>query len=226
MKRDLFITNDGSHSIMVPDLNLSYHSKHGAIAESVHVFIQAGWDYIVPTIQQNTITVFEMGLGTGLNALLTLIKSENQAIKTHYISLEAEPIDTAFITALNYCQQLERPDLQGVFEKLHSCEWNKDNEIIPNFIFKKIQASLLHGVPAQNIQLLYFDAFAPEAQPELWTENVFRELYQQMNPEGILVTYCSKSIVRKAMMAAGFTVTKIPGPRGKREMVRAIRNAE
>jgi tRNA U34 5-methylaminomethyl-2-thiouridine-forming methyltransferase MnmC len=222
MEKELFITNDGSHSILVPHHNLSYHSKHGAISESMHVFITAGFDYLINNISLPSITIFEMGFGTGLNALLTLMKAETLKQRIEYITIETDPLDTHTIRNLNYCQQLQRPDLQTVFDTMHNCAWNQNQSIIPNFQFKKTNASLLEGIPAQKINLVYFDAFAPDAQPELWTENVFHSLYQQMEPNGILVTYCSKSIVRKAMTAAGFTVTKIPGPHGKREMVRAF----
>jgi tRNA U34 5-methylaminomethyl-2-thiouridine-forming methyltransferase MnmC len=222
MEKELFITNDGSHSILVPKHNLSYHSKHGAIAESMHVFLAAGFDYIIKNESSPSITIFEMGFGTGLNALLTIMKAEALKQRIEYITIETDPLDSYTIKNLNYCQQLQRPDLQAVFETMHNCAWNQNQSIIHNFQFKKIKASLLEGIPAQKINLVYFDAFAPDAQPELWTESNFHNIFQQMEPNGILVTYCSKSIVRKAMMAAGFTVIKIPGPHGKREMVRAI----
>ncbi len=224
MEKELIITKDGSHSILLPSENLSYHSKHGAIAESIHVFLAAGLDYVVKNNNLDSIRIFEMGFGTGLNALLTLMEAEKLKQRIDYITIETEPLDIPTVKNLNYCKQLQQPDLQTVFETLHNCAWNEEQLISPFFQFKKIKQSLLNEIPAQKINLVYFDAFAPDAQPELWTESNFHNIFQQMETNGILVTYCSKSIVRKAMIAAGFTVTKIPGPHGKREMVRAICN--
>ena len=221
MKKEIILTSDHSHSIAVPAMNVTYHSTHGAIQESMHVFIESGLNHIAAGKDQ--ISIFEMGFGTGLNALLSIGEAEKKQQKIYYEAIEADPLEANIYTLLNYCEQLNRPDLQPLFELLHCCEWNTTIEITPYFSFKKNLISLSDFLTTRKFDLIYFDAFAPEVQPELWTPGVFKKLYELMNPGAILTTYCSKSIVRKAMAEAGLTVTKIPGPPHKREMVRAIR---
>ncbi|MBI5859132.1 MAG: tRNA (5-methylaminomethyl-2-thiouridine)(34)-methyltransferase MnmD [Sphingobacteriales bacterium] len=227
MVRKIILTDDGSHSISVPELNVTYHSVHGAIQESMHVFIEAGLYGSGRLQRPDPISILEIGFGTGLNALLTLIEAEKTGIKIHYEALELYPLSEE-IRSLNYCQQLNRQNLQQIFEQMHSCEWEKDIAVSDNFILQKKKYNLLNlstclaGRQAyQPINLIYFDAFAPAAQPELWTKEVFDKMYSLLAPGGILVTYCSKADVRRAMIAAGFSVEKIPGPPHKREMLRA-----
>lgn len=223
MKKDLIVTADGSHTIAAPGINATYHSVHGAISESMHVFIDAGFHYLLKyQMAFNSLPVFEMGFGTGLNALLTLIAAEKNKQPIFYETIEPFPLELSTFKLLNYCTILQRPGLQTAFDLLHECEWNKAIVITPYFTFKKINSELGKYSGSTNFNLIYFDAFAPTVQPELWTTEMFKKLYVRMDTNGVLVTYSSKSIVRKAMQAAGFTVTKIPGPHGKREMVRAI----
>lgn len=203
-------------------MNVTYHSQHGAIQESMHVFIHAGLEPIV-NLQLPIIKILEMGFGTGLNALLTLIEAEKLHQKIEYTTLELYPIEEEKVMSLNYCKQLNRQDLQTVFSQLHQCEWEKDVAITPFFTLKKNRTNLINLSTYQLFNLVYFDAFAPNAQPELWTQQVFEKIITMMEPGGMLVTYCSKGEVRRAMQAAGFIVEKIPGPPGKREMVRALR---
>ena len=223
--RQLIITKDGSHTVSIPEMNVTYHSHHGAIQESTHVFIEAGLKYALNTMTVPGIHIFEMGFGTGLNALLTLIEAEKMQKPVHYTSIELYPLQESEIKALNYCEQLKRTDMEPVFQLLHHCEWEKEISITPFFSIHKLKNSLLNFTTPKLQNLVYFDSFAPAAQPEHWTKEIFEKLFSILSPGGILVTYCSKSIVRKAMQAAGFFVTKIPGPRGKREMVRAIRKS-
>jgi len=225
MQRQLIITKDGSHTISIPGMNVTYHSHHGAIQESRHVYINAGFNYLLDTMKIPTIHIFEVGFGTGLNALLSLIEAEKQQQAVHYTTIELHPLNEPELNSLNYIEQLKRTDLLPAFQRLHLCEWEKDVRVTPFFTIHKINNSLLNfnTPPLQN--LVYFDSFAPAAQPEHWTTGVFENLFSILSPGGILVTYCSKSIVRKSMQAAGFLVTKIPGPQGKREMVRAIRKS-
>jgi len=225
MQRQLIITKDGSHTISVPEMNVTYHSHHGAIQESMHVFINAGFDYLVNTMKTPDIHIFEVGLGTGLNALLTLIEAEKLQQPVYYTAVEMYPIDEIELNSLNYMKQLNRSDLLPAFQWLHQCEWEKGVPISPFFTIHKLHQSLLNFTTPTLQNLVYFDSFAPAAQPEHWTKEVFEKLFSALLPGGILVTYCSKSIVRKAMQAAGFVVTKIPGPQGKREMVRAFRKS-
>ena len=222
MQRKLILTGDGSHTISMPELNVTYHSIHGAIQESKHVFIEAGLKSLLP-VEGTALNVFEMGFGTGLNALLTIIESERLQRKIYYETVEQFPVDNGEVRSLNYCEQLDREDLQPIFEQLHSCEWEKKVNITENFGFNKSRTNLLNLETSETFELIYFDAFAPNTQPELWTNEIFEKMFAMLEPGGILVTYCSKGDVRRAMQAAGFIVEKHPGPRGKREMIRALR---
>lgn len=220
MLRQPIITKDGSNTISIPEMNVTYHSHHGAIQESMHVYINAGLKYAADMLEMTDIFIFEMGFGTGLNALLTLIEAEKEQRKIHYTTVELFPLQADEIILLNYFEQLQSKDLKPVFQQLHQCEWEKDISISPFFTLKKIRIDLFNLSTYQPFNLIYYDAFAPSAQPHLWTKDVFEKLYNMLLPGGILVTYCSKSDVRRAMQAAGFIVKKIQGPRGKREMVR------
>ena len=221
MKREIFITGDGSHSISVPVLNVAYHSVYGAIQESLHVFINAGYYGSSRLQRPDPYKIFEVGFGTGLNALLTLIEAERTKTNIHYETVELYPLAEEEVNELNYCDHIHRPDLKNVFKQLHSCEWEKEVLITENFVFKKKNIDLENHLKTQQFNLIYFDAFAPNAQPELWTKEVFDKMYSMLLPGGMLVTYCSKGDVRRAMMAAGFEVEKLQGPPRKREMLRA-----
>jgi tRNA U34 5-methylaminomethyl-2-thiouridine-forming methyltransferase MnmC len=220
MTREIINTADGSHTVSIPEMNITYHSRHGAIQESTHVFINAGLKY-----SSGDLHIFEMGFGTGLNALLTLIEATEQHRNIFYETIEPFPLLAMEAATLNYCRQLQRPDLQPVFDQLHQCEWDKPVAVTPLFTFKKHNVSLINYSTSQPINLLYFDAFAPTEQPELWTTAIFTQLYNMMAAKSTLVTYSSKADVRRAMQAAGFLVEKIPGPYGKREMVRAVKQS-
>jgi len=219
MQRKLILTGDGSHTISMPELNVTYHSIHGAIQESKHVFTEAGLKSLI-LAEAAQLNIFEVGFGTGLNALLTIIEAEKLQKKIHYETVEPLPLDRNETRSLNYCKQLNREELQPVFEQLHSCEWEKTTNITANFRFKKTRSNLLNFETSETFKLIYFDAFAPNAQPELWTKEIFEKMFAMLEPGGILVTYCSKGDVRRAMQAAGFIVEKLPGPKGKREMIR------
>ena len=222
MKKEIILTADGSHSIRVPEMNVTYHSVHGAIHESLHVFIEAGLKSLI-LADATRLNIFEMGFGTGLNALLTIIEAEKLQREIYYETVEQFPLNNNETGSLNYCKQLDREDLQPIFEQLHSCEWDKKTNITANFRFKKTRSNLLNFETSETFKLMYFDAFAPGAQPELWTKEIFEKMFAMLGPGGVLVTYCSKGDVRRAMQAAGFIVEKLPGPKGKREMIRAAR---
>ncbi len=222
MERQIIPTADGSVTISIPASGVTYHSKHGAIQESMHVFIEAGLHYILSkSITHNPLRILEMGFGTGLNALLVLQESILTGLPVHYETIEAFPLENVVYTRLNYCDQLQAPELQSQFLRLHESAWDITHSISDRFSFVKRNTTLEKFSSSGSFDLIFYDAFAPSAQPELWTEAVFRKLFDLLNPGGILTTYCSKGDVRRAMMAAGFTVEKIPGPPGKREMVRA-----
>ena len=229
MLRDIILTKDGSHSITVPDMNVTYHSIHGAIQESLHVFIEAGLKNTPLPASGQPLRLLEMGLGTGLNALLTLMEAEKMKQPVHYTALELFPLTPDQVAALNYCEQLHREDLRPLFNQLHHSPWEQETAISTDFTLLKTRSDLVAFTPLLTADtlyhLVYFDAFAPGAQPELWTPAVFAKLFALIAPGALLVTYCSKGDVRRAMLSAGFTVEKIPGPPGKREMLRARKPA-
>lgn len=222
MKREKLVTADGSHTVRIEEMNVTYHSTHGAVQESMHVFIDAGLREAAT--EERNIHIFEMGFGTGLNALLTIAYAADNNLRINYEAVEAFPLVEMEPAEFNYTDQMNRKDLTPIFEALHRSEWNTPNTITANFQLTKHQCKLENlPAPQQPFDLVYYDAFAPGAQPELWTETVFRQLADMMNTDGVLVTYCSKGDVRRAMIAAGFIVEKIPGPPGKREMLRAFK---
>jgi len=233
MNREIVVTQDGSHSIHLPDINVTYHSKFGAMQESMHVFISAGLQYAAARLAApGPLCIFELGFGTGLNALLTAAETERAGLQVYYETVEPFPLNMAEAGQLNYCGQLQRTDLKPLFEQLHQSDWNRETTLAPHFMLRKWSSSLQDWLNSKTataggrpgINIIYFDAFAPEVQPELWTSGIFGSLYPLVAPQGVLVTYCSKTEVRRALQAAGFTVEKIPGPRGKREMLRAIKS--
>jgi tRNA U34 5-methylaminomethyl-2-thiouridine-forming methyltransferase MnmC len=221
MERVIQLTADGSHTVAVPGMHVTYHSIYGAIQESMHVFIESG---LKPLLLHNyeTIHIFEMGFGSGLNALLTLQQAMRHGQKMYYYAVELCPLQADEYTSLNYTAQLQNDLLRPYFIQLHECAWEKDIIIHPLFTLHKTNQSLLHLSTYQFFNLIYFDAFAPNAQPELWTQEVFKKMFHFLTEKGVLVTYCSKGDVRRAMVTAGFSVEKLSGPPGKREMIRAI----
>jgi tRNA U34 5-methylaminomethyl-2-thiouridine-forming methyltransferase MnmC len=222
MDLQIIPTADGSVTISIPASGVTYHSKHGAIQESMHVFIGAGLHHILSkAITRNPLRILEMGFGTGLNALLVLQESIRTGLPVVYETIEAFPLENVVYSQLNYCAQLQAPELQPMFLQLHEAAWDTTNTITTGFSFIKRNTTLEKFSSPGSFDLIFYDAFAPSAQPELWTEEVFRKLYGLLHPGGFLTTYCSKGDVRRAMMAAGFSIEKIPGPPGKREMVRA-----
>jgi tRNA U34 5-methylaminomethyl-2-thiouridine-forming methyltransferase MnmC len=224
MQRNLIVTKDGSHTVAIPEWEVSYHSVYGAVQESLHVFIEAGFRHWW-SLHENAsqCVVFEMGFGTGLNALLTTLEARRRQRKVIYETVEPFPLEMEIVEKLNYCYALEESFWQPVFNSLHTCDWNSIQPITNFFSFKKEKILLKNYSPSEPIDVLFYDAFAPAAQSELWTQEVFEKLLAMLAPGGILVTYCSKSNVRRAMQAAGFHVEKVPGPIGKREMLRGSR---
>ena len=214
----LQITKDGSHTIHVSSMNVTYHSLHGALQESMHVFIEAGLHFQLR--DRNNLAILEMGFGTGLNALLSLIAAVENKKQVHYTAVELFPIPSSIASQLNYPSLLGNEELKTPFMALHNCDWGREVNISPYFTLQKLNVSL-PDMPPGKFDLVYFDAFAPAAQPELWTRQVFRMMYENMNQKAVLVTYCAKGEVRRAMQSSGFIVDKLPGPSGKREMMRA-----
>lgn len=218
MNRRLLVTKDGSKTIEIPELELTYHSRHGALQESIHVFVEAGLRYFK---DRSKIEVFEMGFGSGLNALLALEFSMKTGIAISYEGFEKYPVEASLYNAMDYPKLLEDPSLETSYKMLHECEWNEVHTITDQFRFLKRIADIHIDSPKMNADCIFFDAFAPSAQPELWTKLIFSKLYDSMKSNSILVTYCSKSSVQRAMKEVGFEIEKLPGPKWKREMIRA-----
>lgn len=219
MERTILLTNDGSSTVQLAGSGESYHSRHGAIQESRHVFIDAGLDWFVknnPGIQ--TIKVFETGFGTGLNTLLTCQYAKAHSLDIVYETVELYPLTTEETAALNYSTLLGDEEL---FKQMHLAPWGTSAGITSGFHLTKHKESVTGYSSHNKYHIIYHDAFAPDSQPELWTEDLFHNLYNMTEPGGILLTYCSKVVVRKALQVAGFEVKKVPGPWGKREMLRA-----
>lgn len=218
MERRLELTGDGSHTIRIPSMHTAYHSRFGAVQESMHVFIEAGFRYYARE-KNGPIRIFEMGFGTGLNALLTMLAANNRPV--WYEAVEAFPLEEEIAAGLNYYERLGGKEVGDWFEKLHRCSWNVPVEIKRDFTLVKHLTLLEEYHPDQQFDLVYFDAFDPDVQPALWTVDLFSRLSGSMKAGGILVTYSSKGAVQRALRAAGFAVEKLPGPPGKREIVRA-----
>lgn len=229
MKPSLIKTEDGSHSLFIKDLNEHYHSIHGAIQESKHVFINAGLKQILPK-KPLTISILEIGLGTGLNALLTFMESEQFAGTINYTALEAFPIDRELAKELNYPELLghselnNEANLRSIFNTLHSCDWKKQIAISEQFNFYKIKNTLQKVDLKKSFDLIYFDAFGPPVQPEMWTEELFSKIFSATEANGCLVTYCAKGEVKRTLKKVGYRVESLAGPPGKREMVRAVKD--
>ncbi len=218
MNRELVITKDGSHTLFVPDLNEHYHSIFGAIQESRYVFIKEGLNYF----NRKSISIFEIGLGTGLNAMLTLLEAVRNNFRIAYYAIEKYPLDIETVYKLNYPELLKLNELEKeLFYALHNAEWNIETELNKNFRLTKIKNDITEFNIPFSYDIVYFDAFAPDKQPEMWSKNVFQKIYDNLNPEGILTTYCSKGGVKRILMSIGYRVESIPGPRGKREIVRS-----
>lgn len=220
MQSKIITTEDGSHSLFVPTLNEHYHSTHGAIQESSHIYIEAG----LRECNLKKINVLEIGFGTGLNAFLTLLESVKSDQIITYTSLELYPLEIDKAKQLNYPEQLIGQEEQSeLFLKLHQSAWNKPKAITPNFTLHKIETDFSNPNSFKtnsHFDVIYFDAFAPEKQPEMWTQDIFDTLFALCNPNSIITTYCAKGVVRRMLQSAGFSVERLPGPPGKREILR------
>lgn len=216
----LMYTRDGSPTLYSHRYDATYHSRHGAIQESQHVFIEAGLSILT---DKNPIRILEMGFGTGLNALLTALRIRNSDISIEYEALETIPLNQIQIEQLITSLEPLLSDSNGLFRTMHEAQWGTMTTIEEGFKLLKRNEDLISAHFELGYDLVYYDAFAPSTQPELWTVQIFQKLFEAMSIGGALTTYCSKGDVRRAMITAGFEVEKIPGPPGKREMLRAIK---
>jgi tRNA U34 5-methylaminomethyl-2-thiouridine-forming methyltransferase MnmC len=220
-------TKDGSHSLLNESLNETYHSTHGAVQESIHVFIQKGLNFWIENNESKQLAILEVGFGTGLNALLTLKESIEQKIKIHYTSLEAFPVESSLVRQLNYPSLVPFDSSEEKFYTLHQCEWNTEVAITPDFALEKLEAKLQEiDLGTKKYDLVYFDAFAPAKQPEMWDISVLDKVARSLKGNGVFVTYCAQGQLKRNLKSLQLQVESLPGPPGKREMVRAIKQAE
>lgn len=220
MERKIIVTADGSSTIHLPELNESYHSKHGAIQEAKHVFIKNG----LSLFYEKNISILEIGFGTGLNSFITFLEAPKFHLKIDYVGVEAYPVSSEEIEKINYVSELRVEEFKEVFSEMHGQEWDIKNRLSSNFSLTK-RKCFFEEIKDENVfNLIYFDAFGARVQPELWTEDIFEIMYKSLKLNGVLVTYCAKGSVRRALLKVGFLVEKLAGPPGKREMLRATKN--
>lgn len=210
-------------TIHLPDWNEQYHSKHGAVQEARHVFLKMGLDFFLDKYNASEISILEIGFGTGLNAFLTMLEAEKKHQKINYTGVEAYPVSKDEIELLNYPEAAQAEDQSPLFQKIHETDWEEIYSISNLFSLKKQQKKFDEINDKNLYDLIYFDAFGARVQPELWTEEIFQLMYASLKKNGVLVTYAAKGSVRRAMLASGFQVEKLPGPPGKREMLRAVK---
>jgi len=219
LKREIFQTLDGSTTIHLPDWNESYHSKHGAIQEAYHVFIQNG----LFTFNNLPVSILEIGFGTGLNAFITYIESKKSNQKIDYYGVEAYPISADEILQMNFVSELNADAESEVFKRMHECDWEIINQISPLFSLTKRNQFFEQIDDEDKFDLIYFDAFGYRVQPDLWSTEIFRKMYKSLKSKGTLVTYAARGLVKRSLIEVGFKVEKLPGPPGKREMFRATK---
>ena len=220
MKREIIITDDGSTTIRIPDWDENYHSTHGAIQEAKHVFIKNGLNLFQ---KQDSISILEIGFGTGLNAFITFLETLTKD-KVNYVGIEAYPISEEEIAQMNYVSELQATQYQEIFDKMHTSDWESKQIITENFILTKRKQFFQDIDDKEQYDLIYFDAFGFPLQPELWSEAIFKKMYDALLPKGTLVTYACRSSIKNAMLSVGFSIEKLPGAPGKREMLRATKN--
>ncbi|MGM0530909.1 MAG: tRNA (5-methylaminomethyl-2-thiouridine)(34)-methyltransferase MnmD [Bacteroidota bacterium] len=214
----IILTEDGSHTLYVDSIDEYYHSRYGAIQESNHVFISNGLN----DINRKDIVVLEVGFGTGLNALLTYITGKKNQIKIQYDAIEWFPLENSLIQKLNFTRFPDIDNHQFLMD-LHALSWNQLHTLDDFFTVHKILQDFNHFIPEKKYHIVYFDAFAPEKQPEMWDEQNFVKLFHALEVGGILVTYCAKGAIKRKFKRVGFRVELLKGPPGKHEMIRAVK---
>ncbi|MEH6408110.1 MAG: tRNA (5-methylaminomethyl-2-thiouridine)(34)-methyltransferase MnmD [Leeuwenhoekiella sp.] len=225
MQRKIIKTADGSTTIQLPEWNEQYHSMHGAVQEARHVFLKMGLDHFLEktSTSKNSLNILEIGFGTGLNAFLTCIEVAKNDTTIYYNGVEAYPVSAEEVVQLNYPELVNNAEFTDVFKQMHNSPWEKEIQLTPNFFLTKREQKFETIQDIDNYNLVYFDAFGAQVQPELWGEDIFQRMHNALKKEGVLVTYAAKGSVRRAMQSVGFTVERLPGPPGKREMLRATK---
>lgn len=219
MKREIILTRDGSSSIFMPELNETYHSRFGAIQEAKHVFIKNG----LSLFDDKSVSILEIGFGTGLNTFITFLEAQKSKQKIDYVGIEAYPVELEIIEQLNYVSELDAIQYQDFFDVIHESNWEEQISLASNFSLKKRKQKIETIDDEEKYNLIYFDAFGFDVQPELWNEVIFQKMYNALLPNGVLVTYACRTSIKNAMLSAGFVVQKLPGAPGKREMLRATK---
>jgi tRNA U34 5-methylaminomethyl-2-thiouridine-forming methyltransferase MnmC len=217
LEREIIQTLDGSTTIHLKEWDECYHSKHGAIQEAQHVFIQNG----LSLYPNQAVSILEIGFGTGLNAFITLLESQKLHQSIHYVGVEAYPVNAAEVLAMNYVTELNAISHEALFKKMHESKWDEKVVLLPEFELTKRKQFFDEIDAIEEFDLIYFDAFGYRVQPELWSTAIFKKMYEALKPGGKLVTYAARGVVKRSMIEVGFTVEKLPGPPGKREMFRA-----
>jgi tRNA U34 5-methylaminomethyl-2-thiouridine-forming methyltransferase MnmC len=218
MMQQLVVTSDGSHTIFIPELNEHYHSVFGAMQESKHIFIEKGLKYH----DRDHFDILEIGFGTGLNALLTALEIIDRQVTVDYSTIEKYPLKDEVVKLLNY-GNLTGDEGNAIFKNIHSCKWNEACRITHNMTIKKVMADLSEFSPEESYDIIYFDAFGPDKQPAMWTDEIFSKIGIATRTGGILVTYSAKGQVKRSLRSSGFEVSLLPGPPGKRQMIRAVK---
>ena len=214
--REIIKTNDGSTTIYLPEWNESYHSKNGAIQEAYHVFIKNG----LSLFKVKSIAILEIGFGTGLNAFITFVEAKKTNQSIDYVGVEAYPVEMDETMQMNYPNEIDVSETT-VFKKMHEFNWDQKNQLSDNFMLTKRKQFFQDIQDEASFDLIYFDAFGFRVQPDLWTDTIFVSMFKALKPNGILVTYACRTSIKNAMLSAGFSVEKLPGAPGKREMLRA-----
>ncbi|MBB1195051.1 SAM-dependent methyltransferase [Flavobacterium sp. SOK18b] len=219
MKREIIQTLDGSTTIHLPEWDECYHSKHGAIQEAEHVFIKNG----LALFPNSKVSILEIGFGTGLNAFITFLESIKRNQSINYVGVEAYPVSATEVLAMNYVAELDAEEYKAVFETMHTSNWEEKNILAPHFEITKRKQFFEQIEDVDAFDLIYFDAFGYRVQPDLWSTEIFQKMYTALKKEGVLVTYAARGVVKRSMIEVGFTVEKLAGPPGKREMFRAFK---
>lgn len=219
MKREIIQTLDGSTTIQIAEWNECYHSKHGAIQEAQHVFIKNG----LSLFPNRSVAILEIGFGTGLNAFITFLESKKMQQSIDYVGVEAYPVSVDEVHLMNYVSELNATQQSTVFDTMHNSNWEEKLNLSADFSLTKRKQFFEEINDIEAFDLIYFDAFGYRVQPELWSTAIFEKMYQALKPQGVLVTYAARGVVKRSMIEVGFTVEKLAGPPGKREMFRAVK---
>ena len=219
INHEIRVTGDGSKTIFLPELNETYHSSNGAVQESRHIFIQNGLDLVE---KKGTIRILEVGFGTGLNALLSASWAEMNNQSIYYTGIEAFPLRPALCFQLDYHRHIGQ-NAEKIYEALIRCDWEIDNQLSTHFSIQKREVKIQDFIAVESIDLIYFDAFGPRVQAEMWDITILEKMYQSLNVGGALVTYCAQGQFKRDLKTVGFILESLPGPPGKREMTRAIK---